>query len=194
VKRPVPQGLMLAGCAVAVISTFLHWTAVDFWKAEQSLHLKVLVGALVPATIVLCGLALRRRGSVSQSLTGAVGLLTGGAIVGIGTEVSSFHPKIGATVGLAAGIIISIGGLLAVLQSSGSVVAPAQRDRPAPTPTPAPVPAPVPVPAPEPVATRERSRPTEPVESGVPAGWYDDPSGQHSERRWDGSAWTDETR
>jgi hypothetical protein len=181
---------MLGGCAVAAISTFLHWTTADFWRTDQSLHFKVLVGVLVPATSALCGLALRRRGSVGQSLTGAVGLLTGGAIVGYGTEVSSFHPKIGATVALAAGIIISIGGLLAVLRSGGPVVTPAQRDRPAPAPAPAPDPAP----APQPVATPERGRPTEPVESGVPAGWYDDPSGRHSERRWDGSAWTDETR
>jgi len=29
-----------------------------------------------------------------------------------------------------------------------------------------------------------------PADAAVPAGWYDDPSGDHARRFWDGSAWT----
>jgi hypothetical protein len=35
---------------------------------------------------------------------------------------------------------------------------------------------------------------TEPLVASVPAGWYPDPSGEHDERLWDGSAWTHEVR
>ncbi|MGA9277227.1 DUF2510 domain-containing protein, partial [Ilumatobacter sp.] len=46
-------------------------------------------------------------------------------------------------------------------------------------------------PEPEPEASVESAPAETPLDSGVPAGWYADPSGRFELRYWDGSAWTE---
>ena len=190
------KGLVLAATAALVADTFLHWIGSDnFWKTDNSLHMKIAICAAVVIAAALCLFTLAGRTPVDW-LAGAVALFAGGGVVIWALFVSSFHPHIGAWLAVVFGAAIALGGLLIEYPAPGQAAARA----PAP---PAAAQAPTPV-APAPVAAAaaadvampapSASDMTEPIATNVPAGWYPDPSGENAERLWDGSVWTHEVR
>lgn len=205
------KGLVIVATAGLIGDTFLHWIATDnFWKADNSLHMKVAICAAVVIAAVLCLFTLAGR-TAFDWLAGAVALFAGGGVVMWALFVSSFHPHIGAWLAVGLGAAIAVGGLLIEYPAVGHAAAraPAVPEPTAATalqPTPATAPQPTAATASQPTAAQPTvaadtamapPRPsdlTEPITTNVPPGWYPDPSGEHAERLWDGSVWTHEVR
>lgn len=198
------KGLVLAATAALVADTFLHWIGPkNFWKTDNSLHMKIAICAAVLIAAALCLFTLAGRTRVDW-LAGAVALFAGGGVVMWALFVSSFHPHIGAWLAVVFGAAIATGGLLIEYPAVGSAAArapgvsapaaPATARQPTAATAPQPTAPQAVVAADTAMAPPSASDMTEPITTNVPAGWYPDPSGENAERLWDGSVWTHEVR
>ena len=114
--RAVAKALMIAGCVALAGVSFLHWfSSANFWHLEQSLHFKVVVVASVVAVVVLSAFTVTRRGGIWSRLAVAAGLFAAGVTFFYTIRYTSFHPEIGAYLGLVCAGVVGIGGLIAVL-------------------------------------------------------------------------------
>jgi hypothetical protein len=140
------------------------------FRATVSAAVPAVGAAVAIAVLALVPSAGRRAAAAIAGIGGVVGLYF--LFVVLSIEVPVHHIpfrelRAGAFVGLAGGLAALAAGTIGAL---GSEPAPAQTSA-------------------VPAASQEPSRP-----ELAPAGWYPDPSGQASERYWDGRSWTESAR
>jgi hypothetical protein len=173
------HGVQIIACVVLLGSSFLHWEdSANYWQSNASLHFKVLIAALVLGTVGLSTLSLTGANDALSRLAGAAAIFTSGGATAYAVGITSFHAKVGTYVGLVAALGLGVAGLLAVIRPGGDRLTEAAPSRPPAREMPPP----------------DRANLTEPVAAAAQAGWYEDPSGQHAERMWDGLRWTEQVR
>jgi hypothetical protein len=195
--------LLIAGGAVGLAAvTFVHWIGGEnFWKSESSLHFKIGIIAAVVVAAALAVMSATRPGATGR-LGGAVALFAGGGAVLYTLGLSSFHPQFGNYLGMLCGAVITAGGLLAVFDGFVPSVAAATGSSSSTASRPAaqaggsaqPAGSGSAQPGGGAMNPPSASDLTEALQTNIPPGWYADPSGEHKERLWDGSAWTHEVR
>jgi hypothetical protein len=206
-QRTLGPALIAGGSAVVFLSMFIDWISVsgfngsfsgNLWKSDPGGGHRVPILLLL---IIILALALAasfyfQRQTRVLPLLGAVGLLEAGFVIALAAEFApaSNNGGAGGWIGGVAAIAIAVGAwqTLGLQASALAGLAGAVRGAAAGARSAAPG-AQTAAPGGQTQAPKPTGE-TADIQQGAARGWYPDPSGQHRERFWDGTAWTEHVR
>jgi hypothetical protein len=165
------MGLILFGYVFELV---IEWGPLS---GSNGFGASVSNGAVGPWLALICGLAIVVGAALTLDLRASA---LGGVAVGLRQAAGNVSAAAQSRAS-AAGVGADSPGT-ATTPSAAATPSTAATDATAATPT---ATAPAVSPAPDGPAD---------VAGASPPGWYPDPSGQHRERKWDGTSWTDDTR